>query len=535
MTGGQILVKCLEAQGVSTIVGMPGNQNIWIYDALLDAGIDHYLIRNEQGATLIANGYARASGDVGVALTVPGPGATNASTGIVDAHTDSVPVLLITGGTEVAYDGRDRSKCFHGLEQRAFFAPITGAFERPGSIEDIPGAVERVFRALRAPRPEPAVLELPVDIAAQQGEVAVPDRVETTVTDPDSADVDAVREAVESFRKPVILIGKSVADTEASAALVAFAEHIGAPILFTRLGKGAVSDRHPHVLGHCHARVGREILAEADGLIAIGCRFTQIDTRSWQLPIPDRRVQLDVDATELGREYDIVAGAAGNLTMALEQLKVRCSEPSDPQWLETARSTAARIRSGLRPLEFFTDIRKHVDDDAIFSVDVTAFGYRSFDELPIYAPRTFLYPCHSVTLGFGLPAAIGAKLACPERQVVAFCGDGGYQMTSFELATAVEHGIDLTIVVINDGSLSAIRGSQARTFEGRVIDTDMRVPRLADAATAFGARGIRVEDPDKFETVFADTVGLDGPTVIEVMMTEQRDEIIQRVPWLYPD
>ena len=156
MTGADVLIRSLKAQNVRCIVGMPGNQNIDIYDALLRAGgIDHYLIRNELGATLLANGYARASGEVGVALTVPGPGATNASTGIVDAHTDCVPVLLITGGTEVAFNGRDRSKCFHGLDQAAFFAPITRFFARPERIEDIPEAVTGAFAALRAPQAGP--------------------------------------------------------------------------------------------------------------------------------------------------------------------------------------------------------------------------------------------------------------------------------------------------------------------------------------------------------------------------------------------
>ena len=534
MTGGEILVKCLEAQGVTTIVGMPGNQNIWIYDALIQSPIQHYLIRNEQGATLIANGYARASGDVGVALTVPGPGSTNASTGIVDAHTDSVPTLLITGGTEVAYDGRDRSKCFHGLDQGAFFKPITRAFERPASVEEIPGAIERVFSALRAPRPGPAVLELPVDVAAQEGTVSIPDHVQVSVSPPSGDDIVRVGDAVRTFERPVILIGKNVVDSGVSEEVLALAKSIDAPIMFTRLGKGAISDRNPSVVGHCHAKAGRAVLEEADGLIAIGCRFTQIDTRSWTLPIPDRRVQLDVDPAEIGREYDVEAGVAGDLRISLMGLAASLDSPH-PGWQAKTQTTTAAIRSEQPPLELFSSIRNHVDENAIFSVDVTSFGYRTFDELPIYEPNTFLYPSHSVTLGFGLPAAIGAKLARPDRKVVAFCGDGGYQMTSFELATAVEHGIGITVVVVNDGSLSAIRGSQAKAFDGRVIDTDMRVPRLADAAQAFGARGIRVDYPDRFEAVFADVVGLEGPTVIEVMMTEQRDEIIQRVPWLYPD
>jgi acetolactate synthase-1/2/3 large subunit len=535
MTGGEILVACLEAQGVTTIVGMPGNQNIWIYDALLRSKIQHYLIRNEQGATLIANGYARATGEVGVALTVPGPGATNASTGIVDAYTDSVPVLLITGGTEVSLDGRDRSKCFHGLHQEAFFRPITRAFERPASVEEIPSAVESVFKSLRAPRPGPAVIELPVDIAALTGDVQIPPRVDTQIASIDPSEIDRVAEKIESYERPVLLIGKSVEDTDASEGVKALSERLDAPILFTRLGKGAITDRHPAVAGHIHAKIGRMLLSQADGLIAIGCRFTQIDTRSWQLPIPERRVQLDVDPSEIGREYPIEAGAAGHLQSSLSLLADRLSLRSQTNWRTSTDRIVSDLRSAQPPLELFSAIRKHTQDSAIFSIDVTSFGYRSFDELPIYEPRTHLYPCHSVTLGFGLPGAIGAKLGRPERQVIAFCGDGGYQMTSFELATAVEHGIAITVVVINDGSLSAIRGSQAKTFNGRVIDTDMQVPRIADAATAFGARGIRVETPDRFEAVFADVVGLGGPTVIEVMMQEHRDEIIQRVPWLYPD
>jgi len=535
MTGGEALVACLEAQGVSTIVGMPGNQNIWIYDALIASSIDHYLIRNEQGATLIANGYARATGEVGVALTVPGPGSTNASTGLVDAHTDSVPVLLVTGGTEASLDGRDRSKCFHGLDQAAFFSPITRAFERPTSVDQIPGAVERVFSKLRFARPGPAVLELPVDVAAQEADITIPGRVQPAIPPPDDSALQSVAKAIQRYEKPVILVGKSVIDTGSSEGVAQLASTLEAPILFTRLGKGALSDRNPQVKGHCHAKVGRDLLNEADGLIAIGCRFTQIDSRSWQLPIPDSRVQLDVDPAELGREYDIEAGASGDLAVSVGRLTDLLQAQAKPDWRAWVDETTTRIRQSLPPLELFSSIRKHVPDNTIFSVDVTSFGYRTFDELPVFEPRSYLYPCHSVTLGFGLPAAIGAKLGQPDRPVVAFCGDGGYQMTAFELATAVEHGIDITVVVVNDGSLSAIRGSQAKTFGGRVIDTDMQVPRLADSAAAFGARGIRVDDPDRFEAVFADTFGLGGPTVIEVMMTEQRDEIIQRVPWLYPD
>ena len=180
-------------------------------------------------------------------------------------------------------------------------------------------------------------------------------------------------------------------------------------------------------------------------------------------------------------------------------------------------------------------MRQTMADDAIAGVDVTSIAYRAFDEFPVYQPRTFLYPCYYVTLGYAVAAAIGAKVACPERQVEAFSGDGGFQMTACELATAAEYGIGAVFVVVNDGGLLAIRGSQETAFDGRTIDTDMQVPHLADMARAMGVRGVRIEGEDSFADTFADALQHDGPTVIEVMMVDRRDEIISRVPWIHPD
>ena len=538
MTGADILIQSLKAQNIRCIVGMPGNQNIDIYDALLRAGgIDHYLIRNEQGATLIANGYARASGKVGVALTVPGPGAANASTGIVDAHTDCVPVLLITGGTEVAFNGRDRSKCFHGLDQAAFFAPITRFFARPERLEDIPEAVVGAFAALRAPRPGPAVIELPMDVAAAEGEADVPAYVDGYRHAPDPADLRRVGEVIARMERPAILTGGNTTDADAASELRAFSEALNAPVLFSRLGKGVFPDSHPLSAGHCRAGLAEHILQRADGLIAVGCRFTQIDTSGWTMTMPSARVQIDPDPAELGREIRIDAGASGDLKQSLPALLDVLNETGKPvnTWNDELDRSRRKIARSRRPLPIMSAMRDSLEPDAVVSVDVTSIGYRSFDEFPVDHPRCFMYPCHSVTLGFAAPAAIGAKIAQPHRQVAAFCGDGGFQMTAFELATAAEHGIEVICVVINDGSLSAIRGAQAKAFNGRTIDTDMQTPRIADLARSMGARGVRVEEPDRFPAVFADVIGLEGPTVIEVVMQEQRDSLIRQVPWLYPD
>lgn len=535
MNGADILIKSLKAQGVRHLVGMPGTQNIHIYEALrANGGIDSKLIRNEQSATLIANGYARASGEPGVALTVPGPGASNASTGILDASTDGVPVLLITGGTEVAHDGRDRNKCFHGLDQEAFFAPISRFYARPTTISQIPSAIEGAFQALRAPRPGPAVIELPVDIATAEGSAPIPARVGSLRPPTDEAALEKASEAISTMDAPVIIAGGNVIQAGACDELKHLAETLGAVVITTRSSKGVIPDNHPLCAGNTRTKLSRAAIEQADGLIAVGCRFTQLDTGSWSMDFPSNRVQLDPDPAELGREIAIDIGVAGDVRESMNRLAGMVSTKDRSSWT----TELARLRAGFPkppPLPVMSELRSALPDDAIFICDVTTIVYRALNELPITLPRTFHYPCHSVTLGFAVPAAIGAKIACPDRQVIAFSGDGGFQMMAYELATAAEHNIDVTFVVINDGSLCAIRGSQAKAFDGNTIDTDMRVPHLANLAQSMGARGIRVDGPERFGAVFRDVMGLGGPTVIEVMMVERRDELIRRIPWLYPD
>ena len=538
MLGADILIESLKAQGIRSLFGMPGTQNIHLYDTLLRrGGIDHYLIRNEQGATLMANGYARATGEVGVALTVPGPGSTNASTGLGDAYTDCVPVLLITGGTEVAHDSRDRSKVFHGLDQEPFFKPITRFYGRPEKPQDIPAVVAAAFAALRAPRPGPAVVEIPSDVAQMEAEVAIPDRVAGTHPIPDRAALARVAELVRKWRRPAILVGSNAIAAGATDEVQALAEVLEAPALMTRLGKGTISDAHPLCISDCRAKLGQTLLSQADGLLIAGARLTQIDTSGWTLELPARRAQLDPDGGELGREVDIEVGAAGDLKQGLALLIEMLQEGGlpQPEWGGLVHEHRREIEATRPPLPIMSAMREALDEDAIAVVDVTSIAYRAFDEFPVYRPRTFLYPCYYVTLGFAVPAAIGAKVACPQRQVVAFCGDGGFQMTACELSTAAEYGIGVVFVVINDGGLLAIRGSQEKTFAGRTIDTDMQVPRLAEMAQAMGVRGVRVEGEEAFAAPFAEALQHPGPTVIEVMMEKQREEIIRRVPWIHPD
>lgn len=541
MTGGDLLLKCLAAQGVRALFGMPGTQNLPIYDALYRAGsgVAHYLIRHEQNATLIANGYARASGRVGVAVTVPGPGATNASTGIGDAYTDCVPVLLVTGGYTRALAGRARSKMFHGLDQEALFASITRYFGCPQRPEEIPPMVEAAFAAMLSGRPGPAVLEIAPDLAQQECD----SRLEPAAAvrpgrgpAPEAQRVAQAAERITGWNRPAILVGQDVVHSQASGAVLQLAELLEAPIVFSRLGKGAVDDRHRLVVGDCRSPQARTLREAADGWLAVGVRFTQIDTLGWKDRFPSELIQIDRDPGELGREYPVALGIAADLSAALESLCGALQQPSravEPNTEWTARVTElTRAREARAAVPVLSQIRQGLPDDGILAVDVTSLGYRAFDEFPVPGPRQFLYPCHYVTLGFGFPAALGAKIAAPERPVVALCGDGGFLMTAMDLALAVEREVPLVSVVVADGCLTAIKGSQLKHYEGRAIATDMHVPDFVALARAFGAHGVRVERLDELPQLVDQGIRRRGPTVIEVPMREQVDEIIETIPWL---
>ncbi len=535
MTGGEILLECLKAKGVRAIFGMPGTQNLAIYDAMhrAGAGIAHYLVRNEQSATMMAGGFARATGEIGVALTVPGPGASNASTGIGDAFTDCQPVLLITGGFERFMDGRDRSKLFHGLDQASFFRPIVRYFGCPQSAAEIPEIVQAAFTAIWSGRPGPAVLEIPPDVAAEDGgQPMIPARVVPRVDQlPDRAAVAHAASLLSSCQRPAILAGGDVVASDAGIALEQLAMRLGAPVVLTRLGKGAMPTDSPLNFGNTRHKRAKAVLTAADALVAVGVRFTQIDTANWRMAVPPCLIQIDRDPTEIGREFPVTAGLVGDLAPSIASLLQTLGEsPHAGGWNELLPQI--RTQHIRPPVPVLADIRQVLPRDGILVCDVTSLSYRAFDEYPIYGPRDFLYPCHYVTMGYSLPAAIGAKVACPDRPVVAMCGDGGVVMSIAELATAAQYDIAVVFVVVADNALMAIKASQQKLYGGRLIDTEFPPPDFVALARSLGIDGVRAGDLGHFRKLLADALATNKPSLIEVPMADRADEIMQQIPWL---
>jgi acetolactate synthase-1/2/3 large subunit len=534
MRGGDILIECLKAQGVDCVFGMPGTQNIQIYDSLLRCGagtIDHYLVRHEYAATQMADGYARSTGDVGVAFTVPGPGASNASTGILEALTDCAPVLLITGQSDSSLYSRDPSKMFHGLDQMRFFEPITKYCAIARTTTEIPVVVENAFRAMRTQRPGPTMLEFPMEVITGEAEVRIPPRVERPVeSSPDTGDLQSAIEAVNRAEMPLLFVGSAVVHSGAREELRLLAEKLNAPVVVTRCAKGALREDHPLALTNANGYLARQAMEIADCTIAIGPRFTSIDTRSWTLELPRPLIQLDEDSAEIGREYPCDIGVVGGLKLTLQAL-IEDVAVGEKSWEQPLEGLQQKFEAQ-RPLPLLSDIREVLPPDAIISIDVHALGYASFSEFPIYDPRTFLYPNIGVALGHSFPAAIGAKVAHPDKPVVCFAGDGGFMMGASELATAMMYGINVVTIVVNDGALSAIKGSQQKGCDGRTIDTDLANPDFVKFAESFGAYAARVDDLTNFKETLQNALTAERPALIEVPMQDAQDELIGMISWL---
>ncbi len=537
MKGGDILIECLKAQGVRCIFGMPGTQNIQIYDSLLRCGagvIDHYLVRHEYAATQMADGYARSTGEVGVALTVPGPGASNASTGILEAFTDCVPVLLITGQSDSRFYTRDPSKMFHGLDQMRFFGSITKYCAIVQRVEDIPTVVEDAFRAMRTGRPGPAVLEFPADVIADVSDIIIPSRVHRPMgVPPNAADVRSMAETLRRAEMPILFVGSAVVPSDACEALRQLAEKLNAPVVVTRRAKGALQEDHPLALQNSNGFLARQAIKLADCTLAIGSRFTSLDTRGWSLELPRPLVQIDEDAAEIGREYPCDIGVVGDIKLTLQALIGEVDERKG-KW--KPRLDRLRERFAMQPrLPLLPEIREVLPGDGILSVDVHAIGYTSFAEFPVDQPRTFLYPCIGVSLGYAFPAALGAKIAHPDKPVVCFSGDGGFMMGACEMATAMKYGINVVTVVVNDDALSSIKGSQEKECDGRTVDTDLVNPDFVKFAESFGAYAVRVDNLSNFKSILQDALAADRPAVIEVPMQDRQEELIGLIGWLKSD
>lgn len=499
MTGGEIVLRFLQRQGVNVGFGIPGALNAHLYDALHQSGegFRHILVRHELGGGWMADGFARARNDVGVAFTVPGPGATHAASAVAGAYTDCSRLLLLSSQSETQWRGEFRRDLFHGLDQQRLFAPITKWSAAVHDVHELPDVLTEAFHHLRRGRPGPVQVEVPADVfGADGGNPELPSFLAAPEPAPDTGALQRAVAALRSARRPLILAGDGVLHAEASKALGELASRLRAPVVTTVLGKGALPEDHPWSLGDSNSPPGSAAYGDHDLLLAVGVRFVQVDTRwPWFFP-PRRLVHLEADPREIGRMYETEVGLCGHPRVGLEQLSAAlATDAGDRSGWDEAYPALKQQSDGRVPAPLLGALREALPKDALISFDVCLPGFLSRKDWFSYEPHGLYYPGVYVGMGFGLPVGIGAKLARPDRPVCVVAGDGGFQMTMAELGTAAQANVPLVVVVVNDAGLTLIRRVQDRDFGGRRCEVDLVNPDFTALAAAYGIPSERVTEP----------------------------------------
>ena len=522
MTGAQALVAQLAREGVDTVFALPGVQIMPAFDALYEQRNSIRLVhaRHEQATTYMADGYARVTGKVGVAMVVPGPGALNATAGLGTAYAASSPVLLISGQIASGALGKRRGELHEVEEQLDVFKPITKWNARATRVEEIPAMVREAFRQLTSGRPRPVEIEVPPDTLAATASVETIEPEDLPVKAPEPAEIERAVALLAAAERPVIVVGGGVIAAGASAELGGLAELLQAPVITTPQGKGVIPDDHDlHLAVNYILSPAKDLLAGSDLLLAVGTRLGLRDVPDEAVP---KVVQIDIDPAEIGKNYPAEVGIEADCKPALAQLldRLRAEGGQRPSRAEEIVGWRRAFRDKMRELApdqcgLVDTLHEVLDEDAVLVSGVTNIGYWSNIIYPSRLPRTFVTSSYFGTLGYAFPTAMGAKLARPDKQVVALCGDGGFLYCAPELSTAVRHGINLVAVVFNNSAFGASRWDQIHRYGERFIGTDLENPNFMKLAEAFGAVGLRC-DPAGFGGALKEALAANAPVLLEV-------------------
>jgi acetolactate synthase-1/2/3 large subunit len=520
-------VEALAREGVRHVFGIPGVHNLAIYDALLrQSAITHVLARHEQGAAFMADGYARASGAPGVVVVTSGPAATNTITPLAESYSGSIPIVIVMSDIAARLVGRDLGALHEVPNQIDCFRPVTRFAEALTDGAAIPSTIAGAFALLRTGRPGPMAVSVPNDLLVARVEAALPPR--TTAGRPPChvADLEAAARLLDEAERPLVIAGGGVIAAGAERELAALARRLQAPVVSTVAGRGAIDERDP--LWHSvlsDRRATAPALAAADVVLAVG---TKLGHRSMEklgagVGAEQALIHMDLDASVIGRQYKARVAVVGDARHGLSGLLAELGAgPVRARW-DHGRLAALRADAGPRLAREIADaiaaLRRALPDEAIVVNDQTGLTYWMEHKFPVLAPRTFLYPTGSAVLGYAVPAAIGAKLARPDRPVLAVAGDGGFMFSVAELATAVKYRLPVVFLVVNDDRFGAIKYLQETFYDGRWGEADLTNPDFVALAHAFGARGERLAAIDALPAAVGRALAAEGPTLLELRMS----------------
>lgn len=549
------LVKYLEDRGLKHIFGLCGHTNIAFLSALENSSIEFVNVRHEQIAAHAADGYARVTGRASVVLSHLGPGLTNAATGIANAALDCIPVVVIAGDVPSHYYGKhphQEVNLHADGAQYEIYRPFVKRAWRVERPELFPEIIEKAFQLAESGQPGPVLVDVPMDIFSKEVDVALFERVKHNTralhkpsVDPETA-AEIVRQLVMAA-KPVLYVGGGIVLAGAAGELQAFVDHLNIPVAHSLMGKGALPDDHPFTLGMTGfwgTQFINDACRQADIILGLGTRFKEADSSSWYpeytfgIP-PTKLIQIDIEPSEIGRNYPVEIGVVADLKQALTVLNRVARElyPDGVQRPERSRKIAtyrekfkkqnvAMEQSDAFPMmpeRILAEVREVLPRDAIITTDVGWNKNGVGQQFPIYEPGSILIPGGLATMGFGGPAAIGAKIARPDRLVVALVGDGGFGQNPALLATAREENVAVVWVIMNNNSFGTIAGLEKAHFDttfGTVFarEGDNIFPDYAAIARAYGVEGVKVEAAAQFKPALEQAIRSNRPVVLDVEM-----------------
>ena len=546
MTGAQAIIASLEAEGVDTIFGYPGGQAIKIYDALYDSKqIHHVLARHEQGATHMADGYARATGKVGVVLVTSGPGATNTVTGIATAYMDSIPMVVITGQVTRGVIGTDS---FQESDIVGITMPVVKHSFLLQSTDDLTRTFREAFYIASTGRPGPVLIDIPSDLSGAEMVFHYPDSVSLPSYKPtyrgNARQVKQAAELIQKAERPLLYAGGGIVTSHACAELTELAERMQIPVVTTLMGKGAMRCSNPLNLGPVGmhgSKYANMAVTECDLLIAVGARFSDRVTGKVSEFAPHAKViHIDIDPAEIGKIINpvvpIVGDAKGVLAAINERLAKADAQPIDRAWVDDVFSWRERwpfytsdfsdYPNAIAPEVVLHKLSQKLDPEAsIVTTEVGQHQMWAHQNIHREHARTFISSGGLGTMGFGFPAAIGAKIGCPESEVVCVAGDGSFQMNSQEMATAKINDVPVKVLIIDNRALGMVHQWQSLFYNKRYSFTELADnPDFVKLADAYGWRARRVEKPEDVDDALDEMLASNEPFLLDVMIP--RDQTV---------
>ncbi|HHT10508.1 MAG: biosynthetic-type acetolactate synthase large subunit [Atribacterota bacterium] len=534
MKGAQILIELLKKEGVTTVFGYPGGQVIDIYDALYEfSDIKHILVRHEQGAVHAADGYARTTGKVGVCMATSGPGATNLVTGLANAYMDSIPIVAITGQVPTRLIGKD---AFQEADTTGITMPITKHNFLIKSIHDLPLIIREAFLIASTGRPGPVLIDIPKDVQIAEIDFNYPEKLEIPGYKPTYRghfnQINMTAQAIKEATRPLFYVGGGVIASGASDILLEVVEKTDIPVTYTLMAKGAIPEDHRLSLGwlgmHGSYHANKAIM-NCDLLIAVGARFDdRVTGNTTTFANRAKIVHIDIDPAEIGKNVKINIPIVGDARNVLNELNKRTEPKKHDEWLETIEKWKKEYtpkppaNNELVAQTIIESVYQATQGDAILVTDVGQHQMWAAKHFLCHRPRRWASSGGLGTMGFGLPAAIGAQIGNPDQTVILFSGDGSIMMKIQELVTAVNNCLPLKIFVLNNNYLGMVRQWQECFFDCRYSSTHIINPDLANLAQAFGAEGIPVQNQEELDRAVPRVLEVkDHPVLVDCRISKE--------------